>query len=305
MSPADGGATTVAGVRITSPTRVLFDELGLTKEGLARYYESVAEHIVPDLKNRPLSLVRCPQGPGEGCFYQKHIDGTWSDEIERVEIPESDGSGIYAVTNNVAAVVGLVQKGVIELHSWGATTRDLGKPDRMFFDLDPDPSVPWREVLSAARATRAILDDLGLESFVKTTGGKGLHVAVPLAPKHDWDEVKEFSRAVARAMVSEAPQRFTARASKKERAGLIFIDYLRNSPGATAVAAYSVRARKGAPVSTPLQWDEVGGRLKPTTFHAANVARRLRGLHTNPWKAFRRTSQTLTAEMKKKLGDPR
>jgi bifunctional non-homologous end joining protein LigD len=302
MSPGEAGAAVVAGVRITSPMRVLFEELALTKEGLARYYESVAEYIVPDLKGRPLSLVRCPHGPGEGCFYQKHIDRTWSEEIERVEIPESDGSGIYAVANSSAAVVGLVQKGVIELHSWGATTRDLGKPDRMIFDLDPDTSVQWREVLAAARATRTILEDLGLESFVKTTGGKGLHVAVPLAPKHDWDEVKEFSRRVAEAMVADAPGRFTARMAKKERTGLIFIDYLRNSPGATAVAAYSVRARKGAPVSTPLQWDEVGGRLKPTTFHAGNVARRLRGLRTDPWKTFRRTSQTLTAAMKKKLG---
>jgi bifunctional non-homologous end joining protein LigD len=302
MNPDVGGAATVAGVRVTNPQRVLFDELGLTKEGLARYYESVAEYILPDLRGRPLSLVRCPQGPGEGCFYQKHIDKTWSEEIERVEIPETEGSGIYAVANNIAAVVGLVQKGVIELHAWGATTRDLGKPDRMTFDLDPDPSVPWREVLAAARATRDVLADVGLESFVKTSGGKGLHVAVPLAARHEWDEVKEFSRAVAESMAAQAPKTFTARMAKKERTGLIFIDYLRNSPGATAIAAYSVRARKGAPVSTPLQWDEVGGRLKATTFHAGNIARRLHGLRTDPWRTFRRTSQTITAAMRKKVG---
>ena len=303
MSPPDGGAAvTVAGVRVTSPDRVLFEELGLTKAALARYYEAVAEALVPDLKGRPLSLVRCPQGPGEGCFYQKHIDKTWSDEIERVTLPESDGEGIYAIANTTAAVIGLVQKGVIELHLWGATTRDIDKPDRMIFDLDPDPAVPWREVMAAARTARSLLADLGLESFVKTTGGKGLHVAVPLAPRHDWDEVKAFSRASAEAMVADAPALFLAKASKKERKGKIFVDYLRNSPGATAVAAYSVRAREGAPVSTPLQWDELGGRLKPTTFHAGNVARRLQGLHTDPWKAFRRTAQTLTAPMKRKLG---
>jgi len=303
MSPADGGAAvTVAGVRVTSPGRVLFEELGLTKEALARYYEAVGEALVPDLKARPLSLVRCPQGPDEGCFYQKHIDKTWSDEIERVTLPESDGEGIYAIANSTAAVIGLVQKGVIELHVWGATTRDVAKPDRMIFDLDPDPAVPWREVMAAARTTRALLSDLGLESFVKTTGGKGLHVAVPLAARHDWDEVKGFSRAVAEAMVADAPALFLAKASKKERAGKIFVDYLRNSPGATAVAAYSVRARKGAPVSTPLHWDELGGRMKPAAFHAGNVARRLQGLHTDPWKAFRRTTQSLTAAMKRKLG---
>ena len=143
MSPADGGnAATVAGVRVTSPDRILFDELGLTKEALARYYEAVSEFLLPDLKNRPLSLVRCPQGPDEGCFYQKHIDKTWSEEIERVTLPESDGEGIYAVANSLPAVIGLVQKGVIELHVWGATTRDIAKPDRMIFDLDPDPAVP-------------------------------------------------------------------------------------------------------------------------------------------------------------------
>jgi len=301
MSPADGGAAIVAGVRVSSPDRVLFEELGLTKEALARYYEAVAAWLVPELKGRPLSLVRCPQGPGEGCFYQKHIDKSWSDEIERVAIPESDGEGIYAVANSAAAVVGLVQKGVIELHAWGATLRDLEKPDRMIFDLDPDPAVPWREVMAAARATRDVLADLGLESFVKTSGGKGLHVAVPLALRHDWDEVKEFSRAVAQAMAADAPGRFTAKMAKKERGGRIFIDYLRNAQGATAVAAYSVRARKGAPVSTPLQWDELGGRMKPASFHAGNVVRRLQGLHSDPWRTFRRTSQTLTAAMKRKL----
>jgi len=302
MSVPDGDAVTVAGVRVTSPDRVLFSELGLTKQALARYYESVGEWILPELKNRPLSMVRCPQGPDEGCFYQKHIDKAWSDEIERVRIPESDGEGIYAVANSAAAVVALVQKGVIELHVWGATTRDLDKPDRMIFDLDPDEAVPWREVMAAARATRARLEDVGLESFVKTSGGKGLHVAVPLAPRHDWDEVKEFSRAVAEAMAGDDPGLFTAKMAKKERTRRIFIDYLRNGAGATAVAAYAVRARKGAPVSTPLHWDELQGRMKPLSFHAGNIARRLQGLHTDPWKTFRRTSQTLTAAMKRKVG---
>ena len=302
MSVPDGDAVTVAGIRVTSPERVLFDELGLTKEALARYYASVAEWMLPDLKHRPLSLVRCPQGPDEGCFYQKHIDKAWSDEIERVPIAESDGEGIYAVANSAAAVVGLVQKGVIELHVWGATTRDLGKPDRMVFDLDPDAAVPWREVMAAARTARDRLEALGLESFLKTSGGKGLHVVVPLSPRHDWDEVKAFSRALAEALAAEQPRLFTAKMAKKERVKKIFIDYLRNGPGATTVAAYSVRARKGAPVSTPLHWDELGPRMKPASFHAGNVVRRLQGLRSDPWKTFRRTSHTLTAAMKRELG---
>jgi bifunctional non-homologous end joining protein LigD len=291
----------VAGVLITHPGRVLFDELGLTKEALARYYESVSEWMLPEIRERPLSLVRCPAGPGEGCFYQKNIDDKFSAEIERVPVALG-GGGVYAAAGSAAAVVGLVQMGVIELHAWGATTRDLAKPDRMIFDLDPAPAFAWRDVMAAGHMMRERLEVLGLESFVKTTGGKGLHVVVPLSRRHDWDEVKEFSRALAESVVADDPRRFTAKMAKKERTGRIFIDYLRNSEGATAVAAYSVRAREGAPVATPLHWDELGGRLKPTTFHAGNVVRRLNGLRSDPWKAMRRTSQTLTAAMKRKLG---
>jgi len=300
LSAADGTVSDVAGVRITHPERVLFDELELTKIELARYYESVAEWMVPEIRERPLSLVRCPQGPGEGCFYQKNIDAKFSDEIERVPV-ELGGGGTYAAAGSAAAVVGLVQMGVIELHAWGATTRDLEKPDRMIFDLDPDIAVPWREVMAAAHLTRDRLKDLGLESFVKTTGGKGLHVVVPLSRRHDWDEVKAFSRALAESIAGEDPARFTTKMAKRDRTRRIFIDYLRNDEGATAVAPYSVRARQGAPVATPLHWDEVGGRMKPGQFHVGNVVRRLQGLRSDPWKAMRRTSQTLTAAMKRKL----
>jgi bifunctional non-homologous end joining protein LigD len=294
----------VAGVRITHPGRVLFDELGLTKAQLARYYEGVAEYLLPELKERPLSLVRCPQGPGEGCFYQKNIDERFPRAIGRVPV-DLGGGGVYATAGTAEAVVSLVQMGVIELHVWGATTRDLQKPDRMVFDLDPDPGIAWREVMAAAHGTRERLEALGLESWVKTSGGKGLHVVVPLSRRHEWDEVKAFSRALAESMAAQAPERFVTSASKKERAGRIFIDYLRNAEGATTVAAYSVRARKGAPVSTPLHWDELEGRLRPDTFHVGNVARRLSGIRPDPWKSFRRTSQTLTIAMKRQLGiDP-
>jgi len=302
MSPPDGDAVVVAGVRVTHPERVLFDELGLTKEALARYYEGVAQWMLPELKDRPLSLVRCPQGPGEGCFFQKNIDDRFSAEIERIPV-ELGGGGVYAAANSIGAVVALVQMGVIELHSWGSTTQDLAKPDRMVFDLDPDMSVPWREVMAAAHLLRQRLEDLGLDAFVKTSGGKGVHVVVPLTRRHEWDEVKEFSRAVAEALANEEPRRFTVKMAKKERPGKIFIDYLRNAEGATTVAAYSVRARRGAPVSTPLHWDELGGRLKPETFNVTNIARRLQqGVRPDPWKAFRRTAHTLTAAMKRKLG---
>ena len=301
MSVPDDGPAIVAGVRVTHPGRVLFDELGLTKEALARYYESVADWMIPEIRDRPLSLVRCPQGPGEGCFYQKNIDAKFSAEIERVPV-QLGGGGVYAAASSAGAVVALVQMGVIELHVWGATTRDLTKPDRMIFDLDPDAAVPWREVMAAAHLIRDRLEDLGLEAFLKTSGGKGLHVVVPLARRHEWDEVKDFSRALAESVAGDDPRRFTVKAAKRERTRRIFIDYLRNSEGATAVAAYSVRARKGAPVSTPLHWDELAGRMKPANFHAGNVLRRLQGLRSDPWKPMRRMSQTLTAAMKRKLG---
>lgn len=245
MNTAAAGSVSVAGVRITNPDRVLFDELGLTKAALARYYESVAEWLLAELRERPLSLVRCPQGPGEGCFYQKNIDERFSGAIGRVHV-DLGGGGVHAAANSIEAVVSLVQMGVIELHVWGATTRDLAKPDRMVFDLDPDAAVPWREVMAAAHLTRRRLEELGLEAFLKTSGGKGLHVVVPLARRHEWDEVKEFSRAVAESIEREQPDLFTVRMAKKNRVRRIFIDYLRNAEGATTVAAYSVRARRGA-----------------------------------------------------------
>ena len=296
----DGAPVIVAGIRISNPERVLYEEMGITKAALARYYEGVAEWMLPEIKERPLSLVRCPQGPGEGCFYQKNIDEKFPAEIERVPV-ELGGGGLYAAANSVAAVVGLVQMGVIELHAWGSTTRKPECPDRMVFDLDPDARLPWREVMAAAHLVRERLEDLGLESFVKTTGGKGLHVVVPLAPRHDWGEVKQFSRALAESIVADRPQDFTAKAAKRERSRRIYIDWLRNSEGATAIAPYSVRARPGAPVATPLHWDEVGGRMKPTKYHVGNVAKRLRGLHSDPWKQLRRKPQAITAAMKRKL----
>jgi bifunctional non-homologous end joining protein LigD len=299
--PDGADSVNVAGIRITHPGRVLYEELGLTKAALARYYEGVAEWMLPEIRERPLSLVRCPQGPGEGCFYQKNIDAKFPAEIERVPV-ELGGGGLYAAASSVGAIVGLVQMGVIELHAWGATTRDLDRPDRMIFDLDPDVGLRWSAVMAAAHHARQFLEALGLEAFVKTTGGKGLHVVVPLARRHDWDEVKEFSRAVAAAMEAEHPREYTTKAAKRERAQRIFIDYLRNAEGATAIAPYSVRARPGAPVATPLHWDEVAGRMKPERFHAGNIARRMQGLRSDPWQPLRRKSQTLTAAMKRQLG---
>ena len=294
-------AVSVAGVRVSSPDRVLFDEMGITKEGLARYYASLGEAIVREVTGRPLSLVRCPQGPGEGCFYQKHIDAKFPAVIGRVPIQEAKGEGLYATASSIEAVVGLVQMGVIELHVWGATAPDLEKPDRMVFDLDPDPAIAWGEVSDAAVRIRERLAELGLAAHLKTSGGKGLHVVVPLARRHSWEDVKGFSRALSESVAADDPGLFTTNMAKKERTGRIFIDYLRNSPGATTVAAYSARARPGAPVSTPLTWDELSQGVRPEAFTVATVAKRL-AARGDPWAGLRDMPQRLTLPMKRRLG---
>jgi bifunctional non-homologous end joining protein LigD len=211
------------------------------------------------------------------------------------------GGGVYAAANTISAVVALVQMGVIELHAWGSTTKNLGCPDRMVLDLDPDARVPWREVMAAAHHVRERLEDLGLESFVKTTGGKGLHVVVPLAPRHDWDELKQFSRALAESIAAERPKDFTARPpSASARAASTSTGFAtpRAPPRSHPTPCAHERVR---PVATPLHWDEVGGRMRPTKYHAGNVAKRLHGLHSDPWKQLRRKHQVITAAMKRKL----
>src|SRR5207249_3179079 len=210
---------------------------------------------LPHLGFRPLSLVRCPEGWDKECFYQKHLSSGVPDVVGRVEIADKGASETYLVIENLAGLIAMVQMGVLEIHPWGSTVKRLETPDRVTFDFDPDEGLPWREVTAAAIEMRAALAGIGLESFAKTTGGKGLHVVVPLAPKLGWDEVKEFAKWVADRFVAHYPDRFTANMAKRARQGRIFIDYLRNTRGATAIGAYSARARAGATVATPLFWE--------------------------------------------------
>jgi bifunctional non-homologous end joining protein LigD len=296
------GSVVIGGIKLTNPERVLYPERELTKLALARYYESVAEWILPHLKNRPLTLVRCPEGHTKQCFYQKHIGENAPQAIEQVEIEESKGVELYPVANSLSAVIGLVQMGVLEIHTWGSSTDALERPDRMIFDLDPDVGLPWSQVVEAAQLTRALLTELGLKSFLKTTGGKGLHVVVPIQRKLGWDEVKGFSQAVAQHMTRAIPQRFTDKLPKREREKKIFIDYLRNGRGATAIAAFSTRAKPAAPVSVPLAWDELSVDLKSDYFNLENVGARLKHLREDPWADYWKTRQSITAQMKRKLG---
>ena len=232
-----------AGVRLSHPEKVLYPEQDITKRDLANYYVRVAEWMLPHVKGRPLALLRCPEGHTKSCFFQKHPGQGASEHLRQVNVSASGPAEYNLTIVDTASLVALVQMGVLEIHAWGCLSRQLEKPDRLIFDLDPDPGVEWPEVVRAARELRLLLEELDLESFLKTTGGKGLHVVVPVVPRMDWDEAKAFCHAVADFMVRGAPDRYIATMSKAARKGKIFVDYLRNGRGATAVAAYSTRAR--------------------------------------------------------------
>lgn len=300
--PKRDSSAVVAGVALTHPDRVLYSEQGLTKLDLARYYEWIAPRILPHLRGRPLSVVRCPRGEGGECFFQKHGHDTFPAGVRSVEVKEKKGGAPYLMVDSTQGLVALVQMGVLELHPWGSRSDRLDQPDRMFFDLDPAPDVRWERVAEAARLIREVLSRLDLQSFLKTTGGKGLHVVVPLARRHGWDDVKAFSRAVAMQISAEEPRLYLATASKAMRKGRIFIDYLRNARGATAVAPFSTRARPGASVSTPVDWKELDGRLRSDTFDVRNLEERLRKQRRDPWQGFSALGQTLSAGAKKALG---
>ena len=297
------GDAEVAGVRISSPDKVVFPAHGITKLDLARYYEAIGEWMIPHVGDRPLTLVRCPDGVGGDCFYQKHGDQHFIEQIGRVRITENDGDEkTYTYVDSVQGLVGMVQMGVVELHTSNAKIDDFEKPDRFILDLDPAPDVPWARVVEAAIGIRDRLEELGLRSWVKTTGGKGLHVVVPLSRRHGWDEVKEFSHAVSVDYSASHPGQFITKSTLAKRKGKIFIDYLRNGRGATAISAYCVRAKPTAAVSVPLDWDELSPKLKSDAFTPDAVAERLRRLKTDPWADFFRARQSITKAMKTAVG---
>jgi len=299
---ARDGSISFEGVRLTNPDRVLYPDCGITKLALAQYYAAIKGWALLQLGNRPLSLVRCPEGYDKECFYQKHISSGVPDVVGRVEIADKSVTRTYLVIENVAGLIAMVQMGVLEIHPWGSTADRLETPDRITFDFDPDVGLPWDEVTAAAIEMREALAGIGLTSFVKTTGGKGLHVVVPVAPKLGWDAIKEFSRWVAERFVTRYPDRFTANMAKRARTGRIFIDYLRNTRGATAIGAYSARARAGAPVATPLFWEEVENGVKPDAFTALTVPARLAKLNSDPWAKLPKLRQSISARVRKEVG---
>ncbi len=286
---AAGSATpdAVAGIAISHPDKVLYPEAGFTKRDLARYYEAIGEWMLPHVAGRPLTLVRCPEGWERPCFFQKHAKAGTPQAVEKVEVPEGNGgTATYMMANTVPALVALLQMGVLEFHVWGSRQPHLDRPDRLVFDFDPDEDLGWETLVEGVDLLRTLLDNVGLRGFVKTTGGKGLHVVVPVKPVHDWDVVKRFTKAMADLLVQASPARFTSNLAKSHRGGKIFIDYLRNAEGATAVAAYSARAKAGAPVSTPIAWEELDRDVRFAHFNIRNVPRRLARLKRDPWQGF-------------------
>jgi bifunctional non-homologous end joining protein LigD len=292
-APAREQESTVAGVRITNPDRVLYPELGITKLDVAKFYEAIAQWILPYLVGRPLTMVRCPQGQVGKCFYQKHMKDSLPDTLRGVSIREKQGSDEYVVLDDLPGLISLVQIGVLEFHPWPARSERIESPDQMIFDLDPGPGVAWADVVSAARDVRRHLDQHHIDSYVRTSGGKGLHVVAPLKPPSSWDQVKQFTRSVAEEMVREDPQRYVATMSKSKRGGKVFVDYFRNSRGATAIASYSTRARSGAPVATPLRWEELARVESADHFDMTNLVRRLARLRTDPWDGFFKLRQSI------------
>jgi bifunctional non-homologous end joining protein LigD len=276
--------------RLTHPERVLWPEPGISKEGLAEFYTDIAEWILPHVKGRVLSLVRCPSGVEAKCFFAKHAWAGLSAAVTRVDIGEKEQ---MLTIDGLDGLIDLVQASVLEIHPWGSTYARLEQPDRLIFDLDPGDGTPWSAVIEAAFDVRAHLKDLGLVSFVKTSGGKGLHVVVPVQPNVDWERAKAFTQSVAENMAVARPDRYVATMSKAVRRGKIFIDYLRNGRGATAVAPYSTRALPQASVSTPLAWDELSESIRADHFRIGNLRQRLAVLRHDPWAGIFTVRQKL------------
>jgi bifunctional non-homologous end joining protein LigD len=277
-------ARTVGGVRISHPNRLVFPKQGLTKAALAEYYERVADWILPHIVNRPLSIVRCPKGHGEDCFYQKHLEEGWPEYVYGVEVQEEGGERETHLTiRDLKGLISLVQFGMLEVHPWGSRVEMIERPDRLVFDLDPGPGVPWKQVVDAAFHMRSVLDGLGLKSFPRTTGGKGLHVLLPIERRYGWDEVKSFCRKVAEHVRDDDSGLYVVNIRKERRKGKILVDYLRNSRGATAVASYSTRARPGATVAVNMSWEDLRSVTSPDAYTVKNLPARLEALREDPW----------------------
>src|SRR5580692_2996631 len=304
--PAD--ADPLAGIRLTHPDRVVYPDVGITKRQVAEYVAAVASWMLPHVAERPLSLVRCPAGLAGQCFYQKQPPQGLPPSVKEIKIRYKDAMTVGVYINDVEGLLALVQFGVLEIHAWQSRADDIERPDRIIFDLDPGPNVEWSRVIDTAFLVRDFLKHLGLRSFVKTTGGKGLHIVAPIARGRSWDQVKEFCHGVANIITTADPAHFAATMSKAARPRKIYLDYLRNERGSTAVAPYSSRARDGAPVSMPLSWTELRRLKSGAAFTVANTPAYLKKRKRDPWEGYGRLKQRITDTAVKsiaKLKSPR
>ena len=287
------GSADGADVVITHPDRVVYPADGMTKGDVAAYYRAIAPWLLRDIAGRPLSLVRCPDGANGQCFFQKHHGAGLGEAVHALPLRQKSGIEDYVWIDDATGLLQLVQMNVLEFHPWGATVEDPERADRLVFDLDPGEGVSWKAVCDGAREVRGRLREAGLESFLRMSGGKGLHVVVPLAPAVPWEQARDFCEAFARAMEAHAPERWLANARKAKRTGRIFLDWLRNTRGATSVASWSLRAREHATVAMPLRWEELGKFDRPGAFNPDKALQRASRLRKDPWDGIDRLRQSL------------
>jgi bifunctional non-homologous end joining protein LigD len=284
------------GIRISSPHRVIYPKQGITKVELAHYYDTVAARMLPHVVNHPLSLLRCPKGRGDECFFQKHASAGFPDALMRVNVREKSGKRAdYLYVDGIEGIIAAVQMGALEFHIWGSRIDALEKPDRLVFDLDPDETVDFPAVGVAAAVLRQRLGNLGLQTVPLVTGGKGVHVIAPLRRTAEWARIKSFARAFATQLAADEPDVFTATMSKSRRRGRIFVDWLRNERGSTAIAPYSTRARENGPVATPVGWNELEDLSAANCFRIDDVLKRLE--MQDPWEESKSWRQSVTAKM--------
>ncbi len=295
-SAAGKKSESVAGVRISSGQRIIDSQSGTSKWELAAFYDRIADRILPQLAGRPVSLLRAPEGIDGDKFFQKHAQHLAIPDIRYLDEALDPGHPSLMQIDSRKALIGAVQMGSIEFHTWGSSTDRIERPDRLILDMDPDPQLPWQRMIEATQLVLSLLDELGLDSRIKTSGGRGTHIIIPLARYAGWDEVKAFARAIAEHMAAHLPDRFTAKMGPENRVGKIFTDYLRNHRGASTVAAYSVRARQGLPVSVPVARDELEQLQSAAQWSVSNLHERLDGLKNDPWEGYS-NRQRITAQM--------
>lgn len=280
---------------ITHPDKVLDPESGITKQDLVEYYVAVAEHLLPHISDRPLSVVRCPQGSDKPCFFQKHVGLGLSEGVKTIAIrnQKSGEEEDYLTVDSAQGLIGLAQMGVLEIHPWGSRNESLDEPDRIIFDLDPDASIQWKTLAETARNLKLRLSQVKLKSFLKSTGGKGLHVVVPIRPDHKWPIIKEFAHQMVLEMEHAQPQLYVTKMTKSARKDHIYLDYLRNNREATSIAPFSPRARPGLAVAVPLQWKELESANAPA-FHVSDFPKWKTRLRHDPWRELLEIRQDLT-----------